>query len=267
MRAEARERSRGAAVCRCAAVVAAVLLVMGVGVIRAAVRAEDRQVHVLPLAARAPLSLELTNGRVSIVGRARSDVRVEIVRRAPTAAALDRLPVAIAADAGALRLSMLQSGGATDVDLTSDVTLEVPMDAVVDAVRIGEGALDVRDLRGRLTAVVRRGPITAAQIAGAVRLETTIGDIEVKGARLVPGGLLRLRTFNGDARLSLAERPTDARVLALALNGTIKSSIPLTVKDKWGPRWGEATLGAGEPVISIDVITGAIVIDAPAAAR
>ena len=60
---------------------------------------------------------------------------------------------------------------------------------------------------------------------------------------------------------------TDARVLALALNGTIKSSIPLTVKDKWGPRWGEATLGAGEPVISIDVITGAIVIDAPAAAR
>ena len=35
------------------------------------------------------------------------------------------------------------------------------------------------------------------------------------------------------------------------------------MKDTWGPRWGEATLGKGEPVISIDVITGTIEIKAP----
>ena len=65
-----------------------------------------------------------------------------------------------------------------------------------------------------------------------------------------------MRAFNGDVRLTLDEVPTDARVMALALNGTISSDIPLTMKDTWGPRWGEATLGKGEPVVSIDVITG-----------
>ena len=60
-----------------------------------------------------------------------------------------------------------------------------------------------------------------------------------------------------------AARPTDARILALALNGQITSSIPLTMRDTWGPRWGETTLGKGEPVISLDVVTGSIAITSP----
>ncbi len=74
---------------------------------------------------------------------------------------------------------------------------------------------------------------------------------------------MRLRAFNGDVRLIRAGRPRDARVMALALNGTIRSDVLLTRKDTWGPRWGETTLGTREPVISIDVITGAIQIKAP----
>ena len=69
--------------------------------------------------------------------------------------------------------------------------------------------------------------------------------------------MLRLRAFNGDVRLTLVERPADARVTTLGPNGTIASDIPLTMKDTWRPRWGEATLGKGEPVIGIDVVTGA----------
>jgi hypothetical protein len=72
-----------------------------------------------------------------------------------------------------------------------------------------------------------------------------------------------LRAFNGDVRLTLAERPADARIMALALNGSITSQIPLVMKDTWGPRWGETTLGKGEPVISLDVITGTIEIRSP----
>ena len=110
---------------------------------------------------------------------------------------------------------------------------------------------------------VRRGTIAAADSEGTLRLESGIGDIVANRMRLSAGGLLRLRTFNGDVRLTLAERPSDARIMALALNGTITSDIRLTMKDTWGPRWGEATLGKGEPVISIDVITGTIQISAP----
>ena len=97
-------------------------------------------------------------------------------------------------------------------------------------------------------------------MSGTVRLEAGIGSVTLTGARLSANGLLRLRAFNGDVRLSLAERPTDARILALALNGPITSDIPLTKRDTWGPRWGETTLGKGEPVISIDVVTGTIEI-------
>ena len=74
---------------------------------------------------------------------------------------------------------------------------------------------------------------------------------------------MRLRSFNGDVRLSLAARPANARILALALNGHVTSDIPLTRRETWGPRWAEATLGKGEPVISLDVVTGLIEIKSP----
>ena len=51
--------------------------------------------------------------------------------------------------------------------------------------------------------------------------------------------------------------------MALALNGTITSQLPLTLKAGWGPRWGEATIGRGEPVVSLDVVTGDIRIEMP----
>ncbi len=127
-------------------------------------------------------------------------------------------------------------------------------------VQIVEGRFSLNGFSGSITADVRRGPIEAVELQGEVRLETGIGDVIADQMRLTPQGLLRLRAFNGDVRLTLAEKPVDARILALALNGSIKSDIPLQMKDTWGPRWGEATLGKGEPVISIDVITGTIEI-------
>jgi hypothetical protein len=51
--------------------------------------------------------------------------------------------------------------------------------------------------------------------------------------------------------------------MALALNGAITSDIPLTVRDTWGPRWAETTIGKGQPVISLDVVTGTVEIRSP----
>ncbi len=44
----------------------------------------------------------------------------------------------------------------------------------------------------------------------------------------------------------------------MTLNGGIKSDIPLVMKDQFGPRFGESTLGAGDPVLSMDVVKGDI---------
>ena len=71
---------------------------------------------------------------------------------------------------------------------------------------------------------------------------------------------MRLRLFNGPLRIRLARVPSSARILALTFNGAITSDIPLTMKDQFGPRFGETTIGNGDPVMSVDVVKGDITI-------
>lgn len=243
-----------------------VALVAGLAAtVAATAEVTDRVRRVVPLPAGSRLDLDLTNGDVRLVGTTRSDLTVEVERTAPTDADLARFPVEIAVDAAGVRVRIRQDG--TDARLTSNVRLDVPRAARIDALRIAEGRLEVADFSGALTAEVRRGPITASRVSGVLRLETGIGDIDLGQVRLVADGLIRARAFNGDLRVAFAERPSDARVMALALNGAVVSAIPLTLKTGWGPRWGEATLGRGEPVVSLDVVSGDIRIEAPAAGR
>ena len=223
----------------------------------------DRQTRTVPLPPERWLSVNLTIGSVRIEGSARTDAEITVERQAPSAAALVRVPVQIDESEARVRVTSVQPEGATDPALRTEVVLRVPRESVIDSVQVLEGRVDVSQFQGRLSADVRRGPIAGHDVAGILRLETGIGSVVLERARLSPDGLLRLRAFNGDVRLTLAERPVDARILALALNGHIRSDIPLTVRDTWGPRWSETTLGRGEPVISLDVVTGAIEIRSP----
>jgi hypothetical protein len=222
--------------------------------------AADRQTRTFPWTNTRALVLELTVGEVRILGGDRSDVELAVQRTAPTQEALEQIPIAVEDTPERVTVRVVQDDGGTDPELRSDVVLRVPRAAIIERVRVLEGKLAVEQFRGALTADVRRGPIEGTDVAGSLRLETGIGGITLKSARLIAGGLLRLRAFNGDVRLQMPGPPADARVLALALNGTIQSDIAMTTRDTWGPRWGEASLGKGEPVISIDVVTGKIEI-------
>lgn len=228
--------------------------------------ADDRSERTFTLAAGQSLGIAMTVGSLRVAGDAsRRDVRVEITRRAPTADALARVPILVSETAEGPRLTLTQTAGGADAALRTDVVVSAPVDAALEPISVVEGRIDLRALRGRVRAAVARGPIAAEDVGGILRLETTIGSVEVTRAVLDASGLVRLRAFNGDVRLSLAAPLRDARVMALALNGTIISGVPLTLKDGWGPRWGEATVGRPDRVVSIDVVTGAIRIDAPAA--
>jgi hypothetical protein len=239
------------------AALAVALLLLRAAVV---VAESDRQTRTVALPPGRAISLEITIGRVRIEGGAGSDAAIEITRQAPSAGALTHIPVEIVEAPDEIRIRGVQAEGATDPALRTDVTLRVPSAALVRSVRILEGHLVLAALHGSVTADIRRGSIEASDVAGTLRLEAGIGDVILSRARLTPSGLLRLRAFNGDVRLAFASAPLDARILALALNGSISSEIPLAMKTSWGPRWGEATLGKGEPVISIDVITGHIAI-------
>jgi len=238
----------------------AIPLLLSLVIAAPAAAATDRQTRTFAWSTARALVLEVTNGDVRIVGVQRTDVEVAVQRTAPTADALAQVPLVFEETPERVTVRFVQAGGNTDPALRSDVVLRVPVDAVIERVRVMEGKLAVETFRGALTADVRRGPIDAVEVAGALRLETGIGSVTLRNARLSPGGLLRLRAFNGDVRLQMPGPPADARVMALALNGTIQSDIPMTSRDTWGPRWSEATLGKGEPVISIDVVTGRVEI-------
>jgi DUF4097 and DUF4098 domain-containing protein YvlB len=220
----------------------------------------DRQTRTVALPPGRTLSLAITVGNVRIQGEPRSDAIVEIARTAPTRAGFARIPIAIDESSAAVSVTGVQTENGTDPAYRTDVTLRVPERAALASVQVMEGRLTITALKGSITAEVRRGAIEATDLEGSIRLTTEIGDIVARAMRLTAGGVLRLRTFNGDVRLMLAEPPKDARILALALNGTIESDIPLRTKEAWGPRSAETSIGKGEPVISIDVVTGKIEI-------
>jgi hypothetical protein len=238
------------------------LRVVAAGVLTSVVFADatERQTFTFDLPAGRSVEVQITVGELRVVGEQRRDAVFDVVRTAPSKPLLSRIPVRVEEDENRLSVVAVQTDGGTDAALRTNVTLRLPHDATVKSARVMEGRISIASFRGLITADIRRGPIEARDVSGTVRLETGIGDITATNMRLTENGLLRLRAFNGNVRLALAERPTDARVMALALNGSIQSDITLNMRDSWGPRWGEATLGKGEPVISIDVVTGKIAI-------
>ena len=223
----------------------------------------DKQSRVIPLPAGKTLAIEVTVGTVRIEGGDRGDAEITIERHAPAATQFERLPIIIDDTATRASIRVTQPDGGTDPALRAEVTVRVPRAAVIDRVQVLEGRVSVNRFAGTLNADIRRGPIEGRDLSGTLRLESGIGSVVLTGARLSADGLLRLRAFNGDVRLTLAERPADARIMALALNGAIKSDIPLTLRETWGPRWGETTIGKGEPVISLEVVTGAVELRSP----
>lgn len=219
----------------------------------------DRFTRTVPLGT-APVTLQVTIGRVDVESWDRPDLSVEIVRHAPDAQQLTRFVPTVATSAEGVVIRVIQTGDGRDAALRSDVILRVPAAVQLREVALFEGRLELSGVSGACSARVERGDITARGMSGTIRLETAMGDIRLERATLSPEGLIRVRTFNGDVTLELAARPVNARILALSLGGTITSDIPLTRQERWGPRWGEATLGTGEPVISIDVVNGDITI-------
>lgn len=227
----------------------------------AAQAADDGRVQSFALAAGAPLALRTIAGTVRVEGvPGRTDVQLRVARRGDRAV-LAAAPILVDTTGAGVRIDVTPGLAAGTRGVSTDVVLQLPPDVTIDAIDIDDGRLDLDGLRGAVRARVTRGGIRATAVSGVVRLETSMGDVVVTRARLTADGLLRLRTFNGDVRLAFEAPPDDARIMALALNGTISSTIPLTSKDGWGPRWGEASIGRADRVVSLDVVTGTIRIE------
>ena len=208
-----------------------------------------------PATARTTVTIEVGAGDVRIVGSSRTDIAVELEH---ATAALDGDRIVIRTE---------DAGGAPRREARARVDMKVPARSVFDLVRIVDGELRLEGLRGRIAADVRQGNIRGSGVSGVVRLETGFGDVTLERAHIAEGGLLRLRAFNGSVRLGLDAQPANARILALTFNGRIESNVPLKRSESFGPKFAEGSFGSGEPVISLDSVTGNITISAAASRR
>jgi hypothetical protein len=228
----------------------------------AAARAEttDRFTRTLTFSPRKPVRVEATIADLTILGSNRSDLSIEIVRHAPSAAALAKFAPHVDDSGDVITITAVQDADGRDADLKSDIVIRAPASTVMQAVRVFEGRVRVSGLTAACDVDLRRGTVEATGLAGRVRLESGIGSVDVKDSQLTPDGMMRLRVFNGPLRVHFQRPPANARILAVTFNGALTSDIPLTMKDKFGPRFGETTLGTGEPVMSVDVVKGDIAI-------
>lgn len=219
----------------------------------------DRLTRVVPIAAGTPIRVDATIAAVSLTGSSRSDVRIEIVRHASSAEGLRRFPATIDARPDGVHVAVVQADESRSAELKAEIAIEAPADVIV-ALRVFEGRVRLAGLRAGCNVDLRRGAIEASKLAGRIRLEAGIGSVDVRDSDLTSGGMMRLRLFNGPLHVRFARTPDNARVLALVFNGALTSDIPLTRKDRFGPRFGETTLGTGDPVLSMDVVKGDIAI-------
>jgi hypothetical protein len=222
--------------------------------------AVDRVSRTLPLPSDRAIRLDATIADVTILGSNRSDVFVEVVRHAPQAADLTRFPVVIDSDGSHLSLTVKQADEGRDARLKSEIVVRMPADVLVEAVHVLEGRVRLSGLQRGCDVDLRRGPVEATSVGGRIRLESGIGSVDVRDSTLTPGGMMRLRVFNGPIRVRFAKTPESARILAVTFNGAVTSDIPLAMRDRFGPRFGETTIGAGDPVMSLDVVKGDITI-------
>lgn len=245
---------------------ARLLVVTGIALLGSAAShtagAEPVRSSIVDLAGR-PISIEVTVGQLTIEGWSQPGVQVDVVPEGRGAGVAGTLDIAVEDGEDAVTIRAVQPNQGRDPERRARVSVKVPATATIRRAAVFEGRLVISGIRGQVQASIERGPLVARGLAGIVRLETQSGDLSLEGAELIPGGLLRLRTFNGSISLGLAVRPANARILALTLNGAITSTLPLTERAGFGPRFREGVLGSGEPLISLDAVRGDLAISAP----
>lgn len=220
--------------------------------------AVDRVSRSVPMTAGGAIRVDATIADLTITASDRRDVQIDVERRAPARADLARFPVAIDTTGEGLHVSVVQHDDGRDSRLKATIRIVAPAAAAFPLVRVFEGRVRIANVRSAADVDLVRGSIEATSISGRVRLESGLGGIDVRDAELAADGMLRLRVFNGPLRLRFDHPPTNARILAVTLNGGITSDIPLAMKDRFGPRFGEATIGSGDPIVSLDVVKGDI---------
>lgn len=153
------------------------------------------------------LTVETTNGAVTVRGEDRDDVEVVVTKRATDERALREASAAASGgEDEPLSLRAEYDGSPSDVAVEFDVA--VPTDVPVEAVETKNGSVELLDATGDARLETVNGSITAERVDGYLGLRTRNGGITVREA----AGVDRAESTNGGIELGLDDLRTDASV-------------------------------------------------------
>ena len=262
--------------------------------IQTASRAEGAEVRrvserLIPFAPGGKVHIEDKNGRLTVEGWPRREVRIQITRvvRAEDNEKAEQLMKELQADVE-LRKGRIdivsrfpkrrESIGIWDIlgrkvaSLQINYYVQVPNQTDVE-LQTSNGEIRARDVNGILEAMTTNGDMRVGDVKGDVTLETTNGEIEMIGVsgealahttngsvtaelrRIHPKGKVDLATTNGNV---VAYFPSDlkATLEASTTNGRVSIAFPVTREGVMTSKSIQGTINGGGAKISIMTTNG-----------
>jgi hypothetical protein len=234
-------------------------------------RAADEWVRSYTLAPGGELSITTTNGGIEIDGYDGPTVEVRaerVVRAASDQTARDLVArIGIEEEVGADRVT-LRSGGIRGllIGVTYQVTFRVRAPhSIVARLQSTNGAISLRDFKGRVDARNTNGGIVGERLGGSLTARGTNGNVRVAFASIGADGVV-IRTTNGRVDVSVPAS-TKANLEATCTNGTIRiDGLPFEPSGEQTRREARGTLNGGGPPIDLTTVNGGIQLRSATAA-
>lgn len=217
-----------------------------------------------PVTGAAELSIQNTNGRITVRPGSGSNIEIVAVRIAKAGSdeaakkLLTETSIEETVSGSSIKLatkSARMNFGGTQYQVDYEVRAPAGTSLVLNATN---GTIDVSEWEGRVEMGATNGTLTGTGLKGEVEASTTNGKIDLRLAALAERGV-NAETTNGEVNI---EVPKDAkgRVLARVTNGGIDvSGLNAEPSPSNTRRRYEAALnGGGGPTISIETTNGGI---------
>lgn len=244
-----------------------------------AAKLEETIDRTLDLRPGATVTLDNTNGSVTVNSWDQPRVRIHAVKRIDgdsdsAREALAALKVEIRGTAQGVEIDTKypKRDGSGFLDflmgnsLSASVSYELTVPRAANVkIETVNGAVRVSDVSGAADLETTNGRIEVVRCAGSVDADTTNGSINVELTQVTAGKAMKFETTNG--AISLTVPPSlAATVDAETTNGSIHADLPITTRD-FSKHAIRGTINGGGPEIGLHTTNGSIAIKSVGAAQ
>lgn len=237
----------------------------------------DSGSRTLSLGDATSLTVENRNGRVTVTGEDREDIRLEYEKRTRYGAdLLDRTDVLDQRVGDTLQVSV-EFDGEGDPTPTVRLELRVPEGTPIERLETGNGDVTARNVGGNPRLRTSNGDAVAREVGGYVSLDTSNGRVEAASVAGLDGAsssngdvdveipALRqdatVETSNGDVTAALAAG-LDADVTAETSNGDVSTSGLSFSSSESGDSRFSGRLGEGGTDLQLETSNGDVTLSA-----